>query len=64
MINKQFTAPVTQTKGWVHCLICSRAVEAEILHAPGKSAARKGQKCPRCSASLDPAPVLKQQQAA
>jgi hypothetical protein len=50
--------------GKVYCTLCTRPVDAEItLHqSPGSRSARvqvtSGQKCPRCSASLDAAFVI------
>jgi len=45
-------------KGSVYCLICTRTVEAEVIVEGRKAFVKAGQKCPRCSSSLDPAYVL------
>ena len=45
-------------KGLVHCLICTRTVEAEVISNGRQTRVRPGQKCPRCASSLDPAYVV------
>lgn len=51
-------------KGLVHCLICTRSVEAEVIVGPRQARVRPGQKCPRCASSLDPAYVVRMDRAA
>ena len=51
-------APTRTLKGSVHCLICTRTVQAEVLVQGRKAFVKAGQKCPRCVSSLDPAYVL------
>lgn len=58
------TVTVKSHKGWVHCPICTHTVEAEVLTKGRLMAARPGQKCPRCHSSLDPAYVVRFEQAA
>jgi len=49
-------------RGRVHCPICTRTVEAEVVSLDRgwnrKMRVAEGQKCPRCSAPLDAAYVL------
>ena len=40
-------------RGPVHCLICTHTVEADVVPSGRKLYVRAGQKCPRCSSSLD-----------
>ena len=62
-VNPQ-TKKAVETKGFVYCPICTHTVEA-IVVANGKSANTKpGQKCSRCSASLDPAYIMRMDRAA
>ena len=51
-------------RGSVHCLICTHTVEADVVQAGKKVFVRAGQKCPRCSSSLDAGYVLRLNQAA
>ncbi len=57
-------ATVTDTKARarVYCPICTHTVEAEVVvlsrHHPGKMKVVEGQKCRRCSTSLDAAYIL------
>ena len=54
----------TTSTARVHCALCTRAVEAAVALEPNlvyrKASLRvvAGQKCPRCSSSLDAAFVL------
>ena len=53
-----------ETKGFVYCPICTHTVEAVVL-TNGKTAKTKpGQKCARCSASLDPGYIMRMDRAA
>ena len=54
MSMKASLPPVPRVgKGLVHCLICTRNVEAEVLSGGRQPRVKPGQKCPRCSSSLD-----------
>lgn len=48
----------------VYCLICTHTVEADIVPVGRRVFVRSGQKCPRCSSSLDAAYVVGQRRAA
>ncbi len=48
----------TETIGTVYCALCTHNVQAKITHAPKSSYATPGQRCPRCSSSLDAAYVF------
>lgn len=47
-----------ETSGAVHCPICTHTVEARVVMSRKRSQVKPGQKCPRCSSSLDAAYVL------
>lgn len=55
---------VTITTGAVHCPICTHTVSAEVVHAGKRLFIRPGQKCPRCSSTLDAAYILRFDRAA
>jgi len=52
--------------GVLYCPICTRYVDGEVTRAANgkKMIAVAGQKCPRCSSSLDAAAVVRIPQAA
>lgn len=52
------TVPVVETKGHLHCPICTHTVPGVVLTQGRKTRVKPGQKCPRCSASLDPAYIM------
>ncbi len=47
-----------QTKGWVHCPICTHTVEAPVVVVGKTARVIPGEKCPRCGSSLDAGWVL------
>jgi hypothetical protein len=53
-----------QTKGQVHCPICTHTVPAEIDLKRKYARVEPGQRCPRCSSSLDVAVVIQIPEAA
>jgi uncharacterized Zn finger protein (UPF0148 family) len=53
-----------ETKGWVYCPICTHTVEAIVTQERKATYVQPGQKCPRCSASLDAGYVMRLTQAA
>jgi uncharacterized protein (UPF0212 family) len=58
------TPAASEYSASVHCPICTHTVHATVL-AQGRSVRVKpGQKCPRCSSSLDAAYVLRLDRAA
>ncbi len=57
-------APVVESRGIVYCPICTHSVEAVILGQGKLAKTRPGQKCGRCSASLDPAYIFHYDRAA
>jgi uncharacterized protein (UPF0212 family) len=68
---KTMTPPdaATAVSGQVYCPICTHTVSAQVVfgrNAVGKRIAKSvpGQKCPRCSAPLDAAFVIRTLQAA
>jgi len=51
-------------QGQVHCPMCTHSVEAEVEEIGRAIRVVPGQKCPRCSATLDVAGVLEVREAA
>lgn len=54
----------SESRGWVYCPICTHTVEAAVVTTRKHSMAVPGQRCPRCSASLDAGYVMRIHQAA
>ena len=44
--------------GNVHCPMCTHTVDAQLERHPRYSVVRPGQKCPRCTGSLDAAWIM------
>jgi hypothetical protein len=42
----------------VHCPMCTHSVPAQVDYVKKRMIVKAGQRCPRCSASLDVAAVL------
>jgi hypothetical protein len=57
-------APPRVEKGRVYCVICTHKVEAEVLAGGGHARVLPGQKCPRCSSTLDGGYVVELHRAA
>jgi transposase-like protein len=51
-------------KGQVHCPICTHSVDADVDMSTKKPRVVPGQRCQRCSATLDAGFVLEVQEAA
>jgi hypothetical protein len=45
-------------KGDVHCPMCTHNVEAEVVQTGRRMYVKPGQKCPRCSGTLDAAYIM------
>ena len=58
------SVPVTEAQGYLHCPICTHTVQGTIVTQGKRSKVKPGQKCSRCSATLDPAYILRYDQAA
>jgi DNA-directed RNA polymerase subunit RPC12/RpoP len=56
--------PQIETKAYVYCPICTHTVEGIVVTAGKSSKVKPGQKCSRCSAALDPAYIMRMDQAA
>ena len=60
-------APVTTTAK-VYCPMCTHTVDATVehhpRHAPRQMLVKRGQKCPRCSGSLDAGYIMYLERAA
>ena len=61
---KEIAGSQKASRGSVYCLICTHTVEADVIPAGRRMSIRSGQKCPRCSNSLDAACVVFRSQAA
>lgn len=64
MANAPKVMPKVESKGFVHCPICTHTVEAQVVSTGRHWIAKPGQKCPRCSSTLDAAYVLRMERAA
>jgi hypothetical protein len=54
----------TEARGAVYCPLCTHTVEANVTFGPRGSRVAPGQKCPRCSSSLDAGYVIRVDRAA
>lgn len=50
--------PAKEIQGQVYCPMCTHTVEAKITYGQRSARVVEGQKCPRCSSSLDAGYVL------
>jgi len=57
-------AATKRFSGQVHCPMCTHSVEAEVEENGKFVRVAPGQKCPRCSATLDVAAVIEVREAA
>jgi hypothetical protein len=62
-IQMQFP-PATEYTAAVHCPICTHTVQGTVVAQSRSLRVKPGQKCSRCSASLDPGYVLRYDRAA
>jgi hypothetical protein len=53
-----------ETNALVYCPICTHTVEGIVINHGKTAKVKAGQKCSRCSASLDPGYILRLAQAA
>ena len=64
-IEMRAPVPATEYSGSVHCPICTHTVQATIQgHGRRSVRVKPGQKCPRCSSTLDAGYVLRFDRAA
>jgi hypothetical protein len=64
-VTKQVHNPVThESKAFVYCPICTHTVEGTVVSQGKTAKVKTGQKCSRCSASLDPAYIMRMDRAA
>ena len=61
---KSDTGNKKTSRGSVYCLICTHTVEADVVPVRRRMLVRSGQKCPRCSSSLDAAYIVMEHRAA
>ncbi|MDX2150627.1 MAG: hypothetical protein SFV54_07825 [Bryobacteraceae bacterium] len=64
VIARKQTQPKSESKGFVHCPICTHTVEGQVVMAGKHVYVKPGQKCPRCASTLDAAYVLRLERAA
>ena len=60
----QTLKPAVISKGFVHCPICTHTVEADVVSTTRSMRVKPGQKCQRCSCSLDAGYVVRLDRAA
>jgi hypothetical protein len=53
-----------ESKAFVYCPICTHTVEGTVVSTGKTAKVKPGQKCSRCSASLDPAYIMRLDRAA
>jgi hypothetical protein len=53
-----------KSRGWAYCPICTHVVETEVVVVGRRTVVKPGHKCPRCSASLEAASVVRYETAA
>ena len=52
------------THGLAHCPMCTHTVDAMVELDPRRTHVKRGQKCPRCSGSLDAGYIMYLERAA
>lgn len=57
-------AQVKEAKGAVYCPLCTHTVDANVTYTARSARVTPGQKCPRCSSSLDAGYVIRVERAA
>lgn len=57
-IMKHPTTPSKEEKGAAYCPMCTRTVEVMVIHKGKHALVAPGQKCPRCTASIDAGYVI------
>jgi uncharacterized Zn finger protein (UPF0148 family) len=56
--------PLFESKGFVYCPICTHTVEGAVVSNRKGAKVKAGQKCSRCSASLDAGYIMRIERAA
>ena len=54
----------SEIRGWAYCPICTHVVETQVVPAGKRMVVKRGEKCPRCSSSLEAASVVRYRTAA
>ena len=57
-MERKTAMPGKEGKGAVYCPLCTHTVDATISYTTKSARVVAGQKCPRCSSSLDAGYVL------
>ena len=57
-MDRKTTAPGKEAQGAVYCPLCTHTVDAKVVYNGRSARVVAGQKCPRCSSSLDAGYVL------
>ena len=63
-MERQKTAQGKEAQGAVYCPMCTHTVDAKVAYGARAARVVAGQKCPRCSGSLDAGYVLQINRAA
>jgi hypothetical protein len=63
-MQTQRALPVSESKAFVYCPICTHTVEGTVITQGKNSKVKPGQKCSRCSSALDPAYIMRFDRAA
>jgi hypothetical protein len=53
-----------QAQGAVYCPLCTHTVQADVTYTARSAHVTPGQRCPRCSSSLDAGYVIRMNRAA
>lgn len=64
MLNVHNSPVRREMRAWAYCPICTHIVETEVVVSGRKTVVKPGHKCPRCSASLEAASVVRYEAAA
>lgn len=56
--------PPVESHAFLHCPICTHTVDGTVVTTGRQTKVKPGQKCPRCSAALDPAYIVRLDRAA
>jgi hypothetical protein len=57
-MERKTATPGREAQGAVYCPLCTHTVDATITYSTKSARVKPGQKCPRCSSSLDAGYVL------
>jgi len=64
MLQTKTQRPPVESKAYVYCPICTHTVEGTVVSNGKTAKVKAGQKCSRCSASLDAGYIMRLERAA